>query len=56
MMPSVGPEGALPLPAGWHILADPGYPPHPVLVRRKKRNKIRGNARLRRINRELRRC
>jgi hypothetical protein len=25
-------------------------------VRRKKRNKIRGNARLRRINRELRRC
>jgi len=56
MMPSVGPGGDLPLPAGCHILADLGYPPHPVIVRPKKRNQIRGNARLQRINRELRRC
>lgn len=55
MMPSIGPGCDLPLPEDCHIMADLGYPPHPVLVRPKKRNQVR-NARQQRINQELRKC
>lgn len=55
IMPSLGPGCDLPLSAGCHILADGGYPPHPVLVRPRKKNQVRGNRRLQKINKELRR-
>ena len=55
-MPTLGPGCDLPLPHGCHILADGGYPPHQVLVRPRKKNQVRGNARLKKINKELRKC